>query len=204
MLSTLLASELSVQDSYLRWSESLRRFLTRAAHGRHQHFVTLADRALHAGAAWVEVDPRARYVPADILGVGPIKAVDASQMQLWRDRGPQDVVVTIVDQNTMLPESDREALRLAVGTSPRAIGDAVNRLLRARTVVSGAEVFESLPAEFRRLGAVVSILDLGVQQGRIVDERSDEVAIDAADGLVLLVTLPSLEFSSAVRSKEQS
>lgn len=203
MLSTLLASELSVQESYLRWSESLRRFLTRAARGRHQRFVQLADRALHAGAEWVEADPGARPVPSDALGVGPIGAHDISQTQLWRDHGPQDVVVTVVDEYAALPDDDREALRLAAGTSPRAIGALIGRLLDECPVVSGADVFAALPAEYRRLGAVVSILDAGVKHGRVLNGGADEVAINAAGGRLLLVTVPSIEFTSAIDDREQ-
>ena len=86
MLSTLLAAELDVQNSYLRWSASLRRFLTRAAHARHQRLLSLADRALHAGATWVQAEPAQRYVPQDVLGVGPLAVIDISQTQLWQDQ----------------------------------------------------------------------------------------------------------------------
>src|SRR5258708_20430870 len=78
MLSILLAAELTVQNSYLRWSASLRRFLTRAAHGRHQRLLSLADRALHAGATWVQAEPAQRYVPQDLLGLGPLAGLDIS------------------------------------------------------------------------------------------------------------------------------
>lgn len=203
MLSMLLAAELSVQTSYLRWSESLRRFLTRAAHGRHQHLITLADRTLHAGAEWVEVDPGARQVPSDTLGIGAVDVVDISQTQLWRDHGPENVVVEVFGNGSTLPARDREALRLAAGTSPRALGVAINTLLENRPLVTGSEVFGSLPREFQRLGAVVSLLDLAVQHGQILDGEGDEVAIDAENDRVLFVTIPGIAFSSTVPMKEK-
>ncbi|MCE6998573.1 hypothetical protein LZG04_27795 [Saccharothrix sp. S26] len=64
---------------------------TRVAHGRHQRLLSLADRALYAGATWVQADPGQRYVPQDLLGIGPLATVDISQVQLWRDRDPQNV-----------------------------------------------------------------------------------------------------------------
>ncbi|GAB3966978.1 DUF3375 family protein [Plantactinospora veratri] len=148
MLSTLLAAELDVQNSYVRWSASLRRYLTRVAHGRHQRLISLADRALHAGATWVQAEPGQRYVPQDLLGVGPLAITDISQTQLWRDHGPQEVVVEVTEQRTTLPTEDRAALRLAAGTGQRAVGRTINTLLTDRQVVTGAEVFDATPGSF--------------------------------------------------------
>ena len=109
MLSTLLAAELDVQNSYVRWSASLRRFLTRAAHGRHQRLLSLADRALHAGATWVQAEPGQQHLPQDVLGVGPLAVTDICQTQLWRDHGPQDVVIEVTERRKDLPTEDRAA-----------------------------------------------------------------------------------------------
>ena len=202
MLSTLLAAELDVQSSYLRWSASLRRFLTRAAHGRHQRLLNLADRALHAGATWVEAEPAQRYVPQDVLGVGPLAVIDISQTQLWRDHGPQEVVVEATEQRGTLPAEDRAALRLAAGISPRAVGRTINKLLVNRPLVTGAEVFEATPAEFQRLGTLVSLLDLAVMHGQVDTDLDETVRLSGDRVAALMATLPHLVFDAPVPSKE--
>lgn len=202
MLSTLLAAELDVQDSYVRWSKSLRRFLTRAAHGRHQRLLSLADRALHAGAEWVQADPGQRYVPPDLLGVGPLAIVDVSQTQLWRDHGPQEVIVEVTEQRRALPTEDRTALRLAAGTSPRAVGRTINKLLAVRLVVTGAEVFDATPAEFQRLGALVSLLDLAVMHGHVDVDIVERVRLSGDRSSALMATLPHLVFDTPVPTQE--
>lgn len=202
VLSTLLAAELDVQNSYVRWSASLRRFLTRAAHGRHQRLVNLADRALHAGATWVQAKPGQRYVPQDVLGVGPIAVTDISQTQLWRDHGPQDVVVEVAEQRSALPIEDRAALRLSAGTSPRAVGRTINKLLTDRPMVTGAEVFEATPAEFQRLGAVVSLLDIAVRHGQVETDLYETVRLSGDRAIALMATLPHLVFDTPVPVKE--
>lgn len=202
MLSTLLAAELDVQNSYLRWSASLRRFLTRAAHGRHQRLLNLADRALHAGATWVQAEPGQRYVPQDVLGVGPLAVIDISQTQLWRDQGPQEVVVEVIEQRRALPTEDRAALRLAAGTSPRAVGRTINKLLVNRPVVTGAEVFEATPAEFQRLGTLVSLLDLAVMHGHVDTDLDETVRLSGDRPTALMATLPHLVFYAPVPTKE--
>jgi hypothetical protein len=201
-LSTLLAAELEVQNSYVRWSASLRRFLTRVAHGRHQRMIGLADRALHAGAICVEADPGPRYVPQDMLGVGPLALADISQTQLWRDHGPQEVVVEAAHEPKALPSEDRAALRLAAGTSPRAVGRTINLLLADRPMVTGAEVFDATPHEFQRLGALVSLLDLAVAYGRVVSDRTDTVHLAGDRVTALLATLPHIVFDAPVPTKE--
>src|SRR5262249_21394646 len=138
-----------------------------AAHGRHQRLISLADRALHAGSTWVQAEPAQRYVPQDVLGVGPLAITDISQTQLWRDHGPQEVVVKVDEHHRTLPSEDRAALRLAAGTSPRAVGRTINKLLTNRSMVAGAEVFEATPREFQRLGTIVSLLDLAVVHGQV-------------------------------------
>jgi Protein of unknown function (DUF3375). len=202
MLSTLLAAELDVQNSYLRWSASLRRFLTRAAHGRHQRLLNLADRALHAGATWVQSEPRQRHVPQDVLGVGPLAVIDVSQTQLWRDHGPQEVLVEVTEQRGTLPTEDRAALRLAAGTSARAVGRTVNKLLATRPVVTGAEVFDATPAEFQRLGTLVSLLDLAVMHGRVDTDLEETVRLSGDRATALMATLPHLFFDAPVPTKE--
>jgi hypothetical protein len=91
MFSTLLRAELQVQEAYVRWTSSLRRVLTRAAHGPQARLLALTSIALDAAADWVAADPRAggHEIDADVLGVGVIAVEDVSQMQLWRDHGSQ-------------------------------------------------------------------------------------------------------------------
>lgn len=202
MLSTLLAAELNVQNSYLRWSASLRRFVTRAAHGRHQRLLSLADRTLHAGATWVQAEPAQRYVPQDLLGVGPLAVIDISQSQLWRDHSPQDVVVEVTEQPGALPGKDRAALRLAAGTSPRTVGRTINKLLANRPTVTGAEVFEATPTEFQRLGTLVSLLDLAVMHGQVNADLDETVRLSGDRATTLMVMLPYLVFDAPVPTKE--
>src|SRR5260221_14592807 len=120
----------------------VRRFLTRAAPGRHQRLLSLADRALHAGAIGVQAEPAQRYVPQDMLGVGPLAVIDISQTQLWGDNSPQEVVVELAEQRGTLPGENRAALRLAAGTSPRAVGRTINKLLASWPAGTGAEGFQ--------------------------------------------------------------
>jgi Protein of unknown function (DUF3375) len=202
MLSILLAAELAVQNSYLRWSASLRRFLTRAAHGRHQRLLSLADRALHAGATWVQAEPAQRYVPQDMLGVGPLAVIDISQTQLWRDNSPQEVVVELAEQRGTLPGDDRAALRLAAGTSPRAVGRTINKLLASWRAVTGAEVFEATPAEFQRLGTLVSLLDLAIMHGQVDIDLDETVQLFGDRATALTTTLPHLVFGAPVPTKK--
>lgn len=203
MFSTLLAAELDVQKGYLRWTESLRRLLTRVAHGRHHRLLSLADRALYAGATWVQADPGQRYVPQDLLGVAPLATIDISQVQLWRDRGPQEVVVEVAELRGELPTEDRAALRLAAGTSPRAVGRTIDRLLADRPVVTGAEVFAATPTEFQRLGTLVSLLDLAVAHGRVDDDLVETVQLSGERTTPLTATLPHLVFDTPVQAKEE-
>lgn len=203
MLSTLLAAELEVQTSYVRWSASLRRFLTRASGAKHQRLLALADRALAAGADWVQRDPGSRQVPADLLGIGPLAATDVSQIQLWTQPPAPDVVVEFDDADLPLPDTDREALRLSAGTSTRAVGRAVNDLLQTTPQVTGAEVFQTMPAEFRRLGVLISILDIGVAHGRITTDL-DTVHLAGSTEELLMATLPHVVFDSPVPDKESA
>ncbi len=202
MLSTLLTAELDVQNSYVRWSASLRRFLTRVAHGRHQRLLSLADRALYAGANWVKVAPGQQHLPQEVLGVGPLGITDISQTQLWRDHGPQDVVVEVSQRRSDLPNDDRAALRLAAGTSPRAVGRTINKLLTRQSVVTGAEVFAATPAEFQRLGTLVSLLDLAVLHGKVDANVVETVRLSGDRTIALTACVPHLHFDAPVPAKE--
>jgi hypothetical protein len=202
MLATLLTAELDVQTSYVRWSASLRRFLTRVAHGRHQRLLSLADRALYAGANWVKVAPGQQHLPQEVLGVGSLAITDISQTQLWRDHGPQEVVVEVTARRTDLPNDDRVALRLAAGTSPRAVGRTINKLLTGQSVVTGAEVFAATPAEFQRLGTLVSLLDLAVLHGKVDANVVETVRLSGERTVALTACLPHLRFDAPVPAKE--
>jgi hypothetical protein len=202
MLSTLLTAELDVQNSYVRWSASLRRFLTRVAHGRHQRLISLADRALYAGATWVTTDPGHHYLPQEVLGIGPLGVIDITQTQLWRDHGPQDVIVEVTEQRRGLPDADRAALRLAAGTSSRAVGRTINNMLVGKGLVTGAEVFSATPVEFQRLGTLVSLLDLAVMHGTVDTGVGETVLLSGDRNSTLTVTLPYLLFDRPVPAKE--
>jgi hypothetical protein len=198
MFATLLAAELRVQKSYVRWTASLRRFLTRSAHGRYRRLLSLADRALHTGAAWVEHDPGVRTLDIDILRIGPYAITDISQTQLWRDLGPQQVTVDAAPRAVSLPETDRAALRLAAGTSRRAVSRTINTLLRERPVVTGAEVYDATPAEFQRLGALVTLLDLAITHGQVNVDIGEQVTIARDREQALRVLFPHLVFDRRI------
>ncbi|WP_410652339.1 DUF3375 family protein [Amycolatopsis sp. cmx-4-54] len=204
MFSTLLAAELRVQESYVRWTASLRRFLTRSAHGRHGRLLSLADRALHTGATWAEQDPGARFLDGDLLGIGVFAFTDVSQIQLWRDLSPQTVVVQVQQDALPLPELDRAALRLAAGTSRRAVLRTINTLLKDRRVVTGAEVYEATPAEFQRLGALVTLLDLAVTHGRVEVAARERVTIGGDRRCALHVVFPHIVFDNPLEADEDS
>jgi hypothetical protein len=204
MFATLLAAELRVQKSYVRWTASLRRFLTRSAHGRHRRLLGLADRALQAGAAWVACDPGSRTLDTDVLRIGPYAVADISQTQLWRDLVPQQVRVDSAPQAVILPETDRAALRLAAGTSRRAVSRTINTLLRERVVVTGTEVYEATPAEFQRLGALVTLLDLAITYGQVNISIGEQVSIATDREHALRVVFPHLAFDRIIELGEGS
>ena len=97
-----------------------------------------------------------------------------------------------------LPTADREALRLAAGTSPRVVARTVNRLIRERGAVTGSEVFDATPPDFRRLGALVSLLDLAITYGQVSDHIRDRVALQPAQERALHVALPHLRFDTPI------
>ena len=109
-------------------------------------------------------------------------------MQLWRDAGPQDVTISVTAGGGQLPAAERAALRLAAGTSPKA-----------------EEVFERTPAEFQRLGSLVTMLDLAVQHGTVDPEVAEQVTLSGKREHELTVLLPHLAFHEpiAIRSGER-
>ena len=200
MFSTLMSAELEVQEAYVRWTASLRRVLTRAADGQHARLLSLSSLALEAAADWVAADPhtRGRELDADVLGVGALGVQDISQLQLWRDTGPQNVVVSVAASGSQLPAAERAALRLAAGTSNKAVARRINELVADRGVVTAAEVFEHTPAEFQRLGSLVMMLDLGVEYGTVDPEVAEQVTLSGKREHELIVLLPHLTFHEAV------
>ncbi len=198
MFSSLLADELQVEQSYLRWTTSLRRIITRAAHGRHARLLSVTELALEAAAEWVERNPGGRVLDADIVRVGLFGAENVSQTQLWRDRGPQTVSIAVATRQQELPASERAALRLAAGTSRREVARTIDRLLRKRTLVTGADVYEATPEEFQRLGTLVSLLDLAVVHGRVETRVCDHVLLGGDRERELRVILPHLVFDRPV------
>lgn len=197
LVSSLLFEDHAVQETYLRWTASLRRFLSRSVNGRHQRLLHLADEALDAGLAWVRARPSVASVP-DVLGIGTLDLKDISQVQLWRDPGPRSVSVVVETNTDPLPDSERAALRLAAGTSPAAVAATINSLLDAQALVTGQQVYEATPEEFRRLGTVLSLLDLGVMHGRITNESSELVSLRSEHGHILEIALPQVLFDRPV------
>lgn len=203
MFSTLMTAELRVHESYVRWTSSLRRVLTRAAYGPQARLLTLTSLALDAAAEWATADPRSRgqELEVDVLGVGVLDVRDISQTQVWRDQGPQTVSVSVTSSDAPLADSERAALRLAAGTSHRVIGRRVDDLVRARGVVTASEVFEATPAEFQRLGTLVTLLDLAVDHGTIDAAHAEKVALAGERERDLLVLLPHLVFDRPTQSE---
>jgi hypothetical protein len=200
MFSTLMSAELEVQKAYVRWTASLRRVLTRAADGQHARLLSLSSLALEAAADWVAADPhtRGRELDADVLGVGVLGVKDISQLQFWRDTGPQNVTVSVTASGGQLPAAERAALRLAAGTSHKAVARRINELVADRGVVTAAEVFEHTPAEFQRLGSLVMMLDLAVQYGTVDPGVAEQVTLSGKRKRELTVLLPHLTFHEPV------
>ena len=200
MFSTLMSAELEVQEAYVRWTASLRRVLTRAADGQHARLLSLSSLALEAAADWVAADPhsRGRELDADVLGVGLLGVEDVSQLQLWRDTGPQNVTVSVAAGGGQLPAGERAALRLAAGTSHKAVAKRINELVAERGVVTAAEVFERTPAEFQRLGSLVMMLDLAVEYGTVDPEVAEQMTLSGNREHELTVLLPHLAFHAPI------
>jgi hypothetical protein len=102
-------------------------------------------------------------------------------------------------EHTTLPPADRAALRLAAGTSPRAVARTVNQLLEESTVVTGSEVFEHTPAEFQRLGTLVTLLDLAIGFGNVDPAYREAVTFRPDSERELRVILPHLIFDASIR-----
>jgi hypothetical protein len=200
MFSTLMSAELDVQEAYVRWTASLRRVLTRAADGQHARLLSLSSVALDAAADWVAADSRSRgrELATDVLGVGIFGAQDVSQLQLWRDTGPQRVTVSVTSGGGQLPAGEQAALRLASGTSPKAVAKRINDLVADRGVVTAEEVFERTPTEFQRLGFLVTMLDLAVRYGMVDPEAADQVTLSGQREHELIVLLPHLAFHEPI------
>jgi hypothetical protein len=200
MFSTLMRAELDVQEAYVRWTASLRRVLTRAGRGQHARLLSLSSLALEAAADWVAADrhSRGRELDGDVLRVGVFAIEDVSQMQLWRDTGPQNVSISVADSGGPLPAGDRAALRLAAGTSHKAVARRINDLVAERGVVTAAEVFEHTSSEFQRLGSLVTMLDLAVQYGTVDPEVAEQVTLSRTRERELTVLLPHLAFHEPI------
>jgi hypothetical protein len=193
LITSLLAEEQTVQETYVRWTSSLRRFLSRSGSDRHA-------RLLDAGALWTERRPGPVLVDGDVLGIGGWDLVDVTQTQLWRDRGRPEVGVAITENDDPLPEHDREALRLAVGTSAAAVRETIDALLSRAETVTGADVYAETPPEFRRLGLAVSLIELGAEHGAVA-EGVQTVPLELADA-DREVTMPLLVFGRDAHDQE--
>ncbi|NRD27701.1 DUF3375 family protein [Frigoribacterium sp. VKM Ac-2836] len=206
LISSLLAEEQTVQETYGRWTSSLRRFLSRSGSDQQQRLLTLADRALHAGGVWAERRPGHAMLPAeygDGLGLGALDVRDVSQVQLHTDRGRPTVDVQVSIGDAALPEADRAALRLTAGTSTAAVAATIDRLLADHDAVTSADVYRATEPEFRRLALVLSMLDLALDRGVVGDDTETvELAADPTEaagpgGTGRQVTLPRLVFRRA-------
>lgn len=206
MFSTLLAAELEVHTAYVRWTAALRGVVTRASHGRYGRLLTLSSQALEVAGRWVAADPRNRgaEVDLDVLGIGVLAVQDVSQLQLWRASDPQQVRIEITRNGGELPDSERMALRLAAGSSHRAVAGRINRLLRERGVVTAAAVFDDTPEEFRRLGTLVTMLDLAVVSGQVDESDAELVGLLGNAERQLTVMLPRLVFTEPITVKKES
>lgn len=91
------------------------------------------------------------------------------------------------------------ALRLAAGTSRKAVAKRINDLVADRGVVTAAEVFEHTPAEFQRLGFLVTMLDLAVQHGTVAPEVAERVTLSGQREHELTVLLPHLAFHEPIK-----
>ncbi|MFF2051310.1 DUF3375 family protein [Leifsonia sp. NPDC058194] len=196
LIGSLLAEEQTVQETYVRWMSSLRRFLSRSGAAKHQRLLSLADRALAAGSEWARVRPGPVAVPEDVLGLGPWALTDVTQTQPWRGSERPDIGVAVTESRDALPDSERAALRLAVGTSPDAVQETIDRLLAERPQVSGADVYAATPPEFRRLGLLVSLLDRAAEADSVLD-GDDTVRIAVAGEAERDVTFPRTRFGGA-------
>ena len=171
-------------------------------HPRSQaRLLSLTSMALDAASDWVSADPKGRGpdLHKDVLGLGVVAVEDVSQMQLWRDHGPQTVTVTVTSTEAPLAPAERAALRLAAGTSHRVVGARIDQLVRERGVVTGGEVFEATPPEFQRLGTLVTLLDLAVAHGRVDAEVAEQVALSGDRDRDLRVLVPHLIFDRPTR-----
>lgn len=200
LITSLLAEEQAVQETYVRWTSSLRRFLSRSSSDRHARLLSLAARALDAGALWTERRPGPALTDGDVLGIGGWGLVDVTQLQLWRDHGRPDVGIAIAENDDPLPDSEREALRLAVGTSTAAVRETVDTLLAGAETITGADVYAGSPAEFRRLGLAVSLIELAAER-HAVAEGVQTVPLELADG-AREVTMPLLVFGRDATDQE--
>ena len=76
--------------------------------------------------------------------------------------------------------------------------DEFLRLLRDQPAVSGTQVYQATAPEFRRLGTLVSLLDLAITHGRVEASTSDQVVLGGERERDLLVLLPRLVFNRPV------
>lgn len=200
LIASLLDAEQEVQAGYGRWTASLRRFLSRSGAQRHHRLLALTERALHAGAEWAERRPGAASVPDDVLGIAPADVRDVTQFQPWRERGRPSIDVSDAVDGAALPDTERDALRLAAGTSDAAVESAVDRLLADLELVTGADVVAAVDPEFRRLGLVLSLLDLAIERDAVVDNAVEHVRVGGRRERD--VSFPRVEFGRAGETAE--
>lgn len=200
MFSTLMASELNVQDAHVRWTGSLRRVLSRATSSENARVLSLVARALDAGAAWCAADPGSRRLPegSDLLGLGTAEVADVSQLRAWTRSSSGPVSITARRAHGQLPAEERASMRLAHNTSAPVVAQHVNALVAAGGEVSAADAFAASPKEFHRLGLAATLLDLAARYGRVDATAEQIVKLEGARRTSLELVLPHVVFDRTV------
>lgn len=177
MLSVLLGQQLRVQGTHTRWAASLRRFLTRQPAARRQQLVDAVDAALAAGSEWAGADPGLRHIVPITIGVGAFDMPESSGLKLWSEQVREEVKVVATEATEDLPDDQRTALRLAAGTSTKAVIDTIKSLIGQRQTVTAADIVAATPEEFRRMGLVTSIFAVALDDQAIDESDSDQITL---------------------------
>lgn len=177
MLSSLLGQQLKVQGTHTRWAASLRRFLTRQPAARRQQLVDAVDRALAAGSEWAGADPGLRHIVPITIGVGALDLPESSGLKLWSEPVREEVEVVATEATEDLPDDQRAALRLAAGTSTKAVVDTINSLIVQGQLVTAGDIVAATPEEFRHMGLVTSIFAVALDEQALDESDSDEFTI---------------------------
>lgn len=203
MMATLLTEEHAVQATYVKWTASLRRFLTRSSGGRHQRLLTLVDDALEAGRALCAERPGRVGMP-DVLGIGPLEIRDVSQTQLWKADTSGPVAPIETAKPTGLPSEDREAMLVHAGTSTKAVTNTINSLIRGGAPVTAAQVFAATDERCQRLVVVLALIDLGIAHGHLDDGNTEQIPLTTPSGARRLIEMPLITFNEPIPDRPKN